>query len=430
MKHKNNNILSPNIFRFNLLFVLLFLHGWLNAQENFVPGTIITNQDDTLQGLIDFRDWADSPETFRFKKSRESVVQTFTPHTLKSVSVENTEYICRQVIIDKTPVDLWKLGLGYVQLLEKDTIALKAIVVSEVGISLYSYSAKEKNHFFAIYGDSIVELLYIYYYDEKLKSGIKNAEYKNQLARITKKCPKLLGKIDRCRFTSNEIASIIIDFNKCEANDISYQFIKPKTQEYFGLMVGVSKTKITFTTGDSGPGYGRAEYSYGNGYNAGLFYDLDFEGRRQTLWLNTELVFNKFSSHGFAAYTSGSFYREEEINFDILDALLTMALKVQMNTPKFKPYFKIGFGGTYSITNDNTQEIMEENIYIHTIENYTLENEIDKNNFHVSFIAGGGVTLMNKYYLEVLYDRALTIAGEESVKGFQDAFSLHLKYAF
>ena len=107
-----------------------------------------------------------------------------------------------------------------------------------------------------------------------------------------------------------------------------------------------------------------------------------------------------------------------------------MALKVQMNTPKFKPYFKIGFGGTYSITNDNTQEIMEENIYIHTIENYTLENEIDKNNFHVSFIAGGGVTLMNKYYLEVLYDRALTIAGEESVKGFQDAFSLHLKYAF
>ena len=250
------------------------------------------------------------------------------------------------------------------------------------------------------------------------------------MARITKRCPKLLGKIDRCRFTSNEIASIIIDFNKCRANEISYQFIKPKSQEYFGLMLGVSKTKITFTTGDSGPGYGRAEYSYGNGYDAGLFYDIDFEGRRQTLWLNNELAIKKISSTGFAAYTSGSFYREEEINFDILDVALTTALKVQMNTPKFKPYFKIGFGGAYSITNDNTQKIMEENIYIHTIENYALENEIDKNNFHVSFIAGGGVTLINKYYLELLYDRALTIAGEESVKGFQDAFSLHLKYAF
>ena len=33
-------------------------------------------------------------------------------------------------------------------------------------------------------------------------------------------------------------------------------------------------------------------------------------------------------------------------------------------------------------------------------------------------------------YPELLYDRALTIAGSESIKGFQDAFSLHLKYAF
>lgn len=395
-----------------------------------MPGTIITNGDDTLSGLIDFRDWADSPETFRYKKTSESPVTIYTPHTIKSISVADAEYICRQVIIDNTPVDLWKLGLGYIQLLEKDTIALKTIVRSEDGLSLYTYTAKDKNHFFATYGDSIIELLYIYYYDEKLASGIKVSEYKNQLARITQRCPELLGAIDRCRFTTNAIASIIIDFNQCEENTISYQYLKPKTQKYFGILVGVSETKITFTTGDSGPGYGRADYNYGFGYNAGIFYDIDFEGRRQTLWLNNEFTLSKFSSGGYAAYTSGSFYKEENISFDVVDIQLSTALKIQMNTPEFIPYFKVGFGGVYSITNDNKQIVMEENIYIHTIENYTLTNEIDKNNFHISLLAAGGITFMNKYYLELLYNRALTIAGSESVKGFQDTFSLHLKYAF
>lgn len=430
MKHKPENILKSNIFRFPLILISIFIHSEIIAQENFVPGTIITNQDDTLSGLIDYRDWAESPETFRFKKTSESPVAIYTPHTIKSISVADAEYICRQVIIDNTPVDLWKLGLGYIQLLEKDTIALKTIVRSEDGLSLYTYTAKDKNHFFATYGDSIIELLYIYYYDEKLASGIKVSEYKNQLARITQRCPELLGAIDRCRFTTNAIASIIIDFNQCAQNSISYQYLKPKTQKYFGILIGVSETKITFTTGDSGPGYGRADYNYGFGYNAGIFYDIDFEGRRQTLWLNNEFTLSKFSSGGYAAYTSGSFYKEENISFDVVDLQLSTALKVQMNTPEFKPYFKVGFGGVYSITNDNEQIVMEENIYIHTIENYTLTNEIDKNNFHISILTAGGITFINKYYLELLYNRALTIAGTESVKGFQDAFSLHLKYAF
>lgn len=51
---------------FAICLILIILPGIVHSQENFLKGYVITKENDTIHGLIDYRQWVNSPTSFFF----------------------------------------------------------------------------------------------------------------------------------------------------------------------------------------------------------------------------------------------------------------------------------------------------------------------------------------------------------------------------
>lgn len=89
-----------------LLFLCLFIA--VKAQTNFLPGYIITNEGDTLKGLIDYRSDARNARKCEFKKNTEAPMQEFLPFSIQSYRFNDGKYyVSREVMVDGQPTPLF-----------------------------------------------------------------------------------------------------------------------------------------------------------------------------------------------------------------------------------------------------------------------------------------------------------------------------------
>lgn len=83
-----------------ITFIILFLccMHQLQGLTNFLPGYIITNENDTLHGLIDYRSEARNAKKCEFKESENAPVKEFFPHSIKSYRFIDSKYYISQNI--------------------------------------------------------------------------------------------------------------------------------------------------------------------------------------------------------------------------------------------------------------------------------------------------------------------------------------------
>ena len=430
MKHKTKIEISHYFFPIFLLFIVLFTSHNTSAQDNYLPGIIITQQNDTLNGFINFKDWINSPDAIQFKVSETASTSEYPAEKVAYFSVANQQFFGRITTIDKTPLKIEDMPRGPVRTLVTDTIFLKVLLHSDSGLSLLFHRDDQgKAHFFYEENENLTELILFKYYNPDLLSVATISEYKNQLLIVMGDCSALYDKIQNCNFTTNALVSIFKEYNSCKGEKINYIYPKPKIEKLFGIFVGGSLTKITLQS-NSGPDFAQADYNFGSGFRGGFFYDVDFAGERETVWLNNKIYFSRFKSDGLGFDTSSLRFEETEIQFDILDIGISTAITVQSNSPHLKPFVFGGFGVSYSVINENRQIITQTNIYTNESTTLVTDNEILKRDFHNDILLGGGINLNKKYFLEIQYARAFSIAGYSYIQGTQDDFSLSLKYAF
>ena len=105
MKTKNNLLIFCTLF-------FLALSGIMNAQSNFKKGFILTNANDTVYGLIDFRTDAMNAEQCKFRTGEGKADMVYYPGDIAGYrfSEEGKFYVSRTVTIDDK---LYKLFLEY-----------------------------------------------------------------------------------------------------------------------------------------------------------------------------------------------------------------------------------------------------------------------------------------------------------------------------
>ncbi len=84
-------------------FILLFILAiTVNAQSNYTKGYIITNENDTIKGLIDFRTDKINCSSCKFKLSENAEEQIYTPEDLIAYRLikEGKYYVSRTIKID------------------------------------------------------------------------------------------------------------------------------------------------------------------------------------------------------------------------------------------------------------------------------------------------------------------------------------------
>lgn len=90
--------------KYIIILFLTFCTGIsLYAQSNYKQGYIITNENDTINGLIDFRTDRANSNVCKFKKSEKSDEQVFHPGEILGYRFikEMKYYVSRTVEIDK-----------------------------------------------------------------------------------------------------------------------------------------------------------------------------------------------------------------------------------------------------------------------------------------------------------------------------------------
>ena len=113
-----------------LLFSFLICIGIsVSAQKNYLSGSVVLMNGETVKGLIDYRNWEQNPGQINFKINEGAVEQTYTVNDIKAFEITgHDEYIRAIVVKDMLPVNANSLELEGVHKMVDDTVFLRSIV--------------------------------------------------------------------------------------------------------------------------------------------------------------------------------------------------------------------------------------------------------------------------------------------------------------
>lgn len=184
------------------LQVLLFFISFTTfSQSNFVQGSITTNDNETIIGLINNRNWKTTPSRVEFKLGDKSVF--YTADDIVAFEVGDDKYISKTIDLDVTIQVLNEMTKDDKPKFENRRVFLNVLVEGKA--NLYEYYDFRSHFFIDINGD-VEELIYRKVLTEKEitgKSKLVLSEYK-----------KYLGQL-RLYFSDCESSEIkAVDYNK------------------------------------------------------------------------------------------------------------------------------------------------------------------------------------------------------------------------
>lgn len=240
---KIQNISGYRYLYLILLLLSLIISDNLSAKKNYLPGYIIDNNNDTIYGLIDYKDWEVNPKKIDFKESDDAKVINCFPSDIAEFHVANSIYQSRITTIDKSPVSANNLVPR-----EKlddytvtDTIFLEVIIKGEA--ELYSYIDKSKKlHIYLKSSDFDQELIYQRYLSENNTRYFE--KFKGQLSYALQSCPECQKLIQRSKYDLEEIKEIVAFYNKNTGSTPYYEKQLEETKFEPLLISGLSRTLI------------------------------------------------------------------------------------------------------------------------------------------------------------------------------------------
>ena len=87
-------------FKLSLLFLLLVCLSELKAQTDFSPGYVITNENDTINGLIDYRGDSRNSQICIYKEKETSASREYLPGEIKAYRFLGSKYYVSKNILE------------------------------------------------------------------------------------------------------------------------------------------------------------------------------------------------------------------------------------------------------------------------------------------------------------------------------------------
>ena len=194
------------------LCCLFFISSF--AQKNIKEGFVILNNNDTLRGVIDYREWYQNPGSILFSTSREKNMQRFSVKDISYFTIGGTEIYQRYKI--KISMDMQSMDNSR----EKDTssrtdsVFLKVLQAGK-NVTLFSYA------------DDLKERLYILPRGETIPVELQNSEYmlNGQLVSENQYRLILLNISRRYNIEEKDIQTLLYtqNYSRKNINDICYR---------------------------------------------------------------------------------------------------------------------------------------------------------------------------------------------------------------
>jgi opacity protein-like surface antigen len=323
------------------------------AQRNYVPGGIITLQHDSLQGLIDNRDWRITPEVITFKTSAESKEQVFKPTEILGFWVSTSEeyYVSRMLKMDITLQSIDNLSRDSRRVYQEDTVFLSRIISGVY--NLYEYTDKnDRKHYIFDGQDKPAEDLQMLRKSYESSEGIKGIQelpyFRQQLYVLFQQCEEVAKRTSKLSYRKNDLLDIFVRYNNCRnpGETISVKK-KEKTKVGLGLMAGISANSYNIK------GLYNVEGTYSNSINPlfGVAVSLPFARSREQFSLNGELFYKAIKTSTIVVGRPGYYRYEPEFQFSYVQ--LNIMARYSYPSKLIRPYITGGMGNALAISVKN-----------------------------------------------------------------------------
>jgi hypothetical protein len=221
------------LFWLLLTLVPFFCFG----QKDFKSGYIITNDSDTLYGLINLKSNYQNSRSCEFKKENDSESKTYSPLDIRGYRIENNKlYIAREISLnnEKQSVFLEYLLDGIVDLFYLKELTSDYYFIDKDGV-LYQLSNEDKQ---VVANNTIYE--------------VKSNQYKGILNVLFKDSPNTLKKINNTNFGYKPLIAITKDYHNDVCKDQAcIDFTKStKTKIWIEPNVGINFTQMRLETSE------------------------------------------------------------------------------------------------------------------------------------------------------------------------------------
>lgn len=285
-------------------FAIFFALLNCTAQNLYRKGFIITANNETVHGLINDKETAQSPESIEFKENDNAEVRTYTWKDIRAFATSRGVYYESQHFQYDADVPaseenhLLPRGYHTSRSPEKWTTTDCFLeVITKGKFSLYMFhDANDRVHFFILDEGKteLEELLYRPFMTQGSAVLSANESYKQQLViRAEPKCANLKSQITHLAYRRKNMARLVTSINECYGAVQKIPAVAPdaiaRKRAQFGIVAEAYVTNPMFivTTG----GYNPVQFG------GGISYELFSKKRPNRLSFYSELKFKNYSKH-------------------------------------------------------------------------------------------------------------------------------------
>jgi len=196
--------------------LLLFFSQILYAQ--FKEGYIITNNNDTITGFIDFKGSAQNTINCNFKRSLNDTIEPFTPGEIKAYRFTDSKYFTtNQILINDTLTPVF----------------MEWLIMGKANVLCYTSSGLNVRYFLKADNDSLIELKNSTAFRNVsgTKYEIDKKEYVGQLKYQFSDQPSLFEDIDNTSLTAKSLIKISRKYHNLKCPDKDCMLFEDKNRK-------------------------------------------------------------------------------------------------------------------------------------------------------------------------------------------------------
>jgi hypothetical protein len=380
--------------RLVLSIALICLTELAFSQSDYRNGYVITNANDTVFGLVDYREKANAFESCNFKVSGDQNTVNYGPGSIIGYGFKNDKFFqSREVSIRD----------------QSSQVVFLEVIVRGL-VSLYRF----KDAYFVEKGTGgLSELI-----NEKKELVVggrrmtrNTYQYIGTINRLVFDCFKITAKVQKARLTEKSLSKLIEDYNRCKGvPGVTFKDKKPWLRAQVGATAGLNVSQLNF---DDVLGYQHLAGNFDVSKSPMIGASLNIFSPRlsERFSFQGDLFYLTSNYNNYTIDRSDASPKNNYISIELEQLKIPIGIRYTFPKREFTPYLNLGVSSTIHV-GSNRKWVQKVEAYgvVHTYEYEALAIK-DK---QFGLWGGGGVikSINNKLnaFIELRYERTDGIA--------------------
>jgi len=391
----------------------------VSAQIDYRPGYVVTQQEDTVRGFIDYRNWDRSPEKISFRETEGGVDRVYAPVDLHAFSVAGDQYQSAILQIETSPSTLAMLTDTSAPSLETDTAFIRMLVGGEKSLYYHHPVGVKGKKLFYIWNNDQWELL-VYKNYRQVKGEVvrvaTNNRYISQLAFFLQGCPTIQKEMENIRYQEKSLERLFQAYYACTATKPVFEEKADQRPLDVGVLVGGTRTSLEFVAdATTYLPLVHTSFSQDFSFTGGFFVDLVRRRNHRRWSLNNELVYTSYKTEGtyYARNTNEENY--ERTHYVLEYGYLKINTMVRFKYSVGNVYLFANAGVSNGIMLHEKDEAIFESRFPGTSRTEVAEAIVGENKYEPGCLGGVGVRYQRCSF-ETRYERTKGILSYNGLK--------------